>query len=716
MSRAAADRARILEAQGDVMGAAAAFIEAGEVESAARVLMVASRFREAADVLIRDVSRAGAIEALSGTMRRRAFQAALAYSKAGDLQRSAELYRKLGDVVRAKEVLGQGGAAPARASLPPSQDRGQLLLDAGDPAGAARAFLNAGKAYEAADCYRKIGDVPQTLDALLRVPSSHKKYRQACVEVIEIAVETDGLDFRVDGFLSPFLQNPPEDMHQAEAMYRLSWLYRNNDLPDTARDVLQRVLQFDPNYRDVARLLSDLADPGRGSAMAFEKIVRDDASFKRDRGVGAVAESAIVDRMSNLPPLGAPRTVITAAQDRSAPPAVPPMYQASSAPPAVPYPAVPYAVPYPGAPYPAGYVAAPYPVAYPPGYVPPPGLPPLVAPGGASYAAAPAYAVTSAAPNPAQLPPGVMPAVTRIEPLGPQSVVTPAVNTPAVDSDVPSSLIVGSLPIGTVIDARYELIREVGRGGMAAVYEAQDRELDERVAMKFFFGGDDAELLQRFKQELSLSRKLAHPNIIKVFDIGTYRGSKFISMELLSGKSLTFHIKRNLTRDILINLLVQICAGLHAAHEAGVVHRDVKPDNLFVTDKGVIKVMDFGIAKQQAKPGLTRAGYMAGTPHYMAPEQIFSFGSVDRRADIYSLGILAYEMFCGQLPFQGDDMMQLLQMHVKEIPKRPRELVPDLPQALDALIMKCLEKKVEDRFDNCRSLAAALQAMRSAKP
>lgn len=667
MSRAAADRARILEAQGDVMGAAAAFIEAGEVESAARVLMVASRFREAADVLIRDVSRAGAIEALSGTMRRRAFQAALAYSKAGDLQRSAELYRKLGDVVRAKEVLGQGGAAPARASLPPSQDRGQLLLDAGDPTGAARAFLNAGKAYEAADCYRKIGDVPQTLDALLRVPSSHKKYRQACVEVIEIAVETDALDFRVDGFLSPFLQTPPEDMQQAEAMYRLSWLYRNNDLPDTARDVLQRVSQFDPNYRDVARLLSDLVEPGRGSAMAFEKIVRDDASFKRDRGVGVVAESAIADRMSNLPPLGALRTVAGAAQGRSAPPAVP-QWGSSAVPP------VPRTV------------------------------------------AAPAYAATSAGPavtNPAYPP---APAATRIEPLGGQSVVTPAANTPAVDSDVPSSLIVGSLPIGTVIDARYELIREVGRGGMAAVYEAQDRELDERVAMKFFFGGDDAELLQRFKQELSLSRKLAHPNIIKVFDIGTYRGSKFISMELLSGKSLTFHIKRNLTRDILINLLVQICAGLHAAHEAGVVHRDVKPDNLFVTDKGVIKVMDFGIAKQQAKPGLTRAGYMAGTPHYMAPEQIFSFGSVDRRADIYSLGILAYEMFCGQLPFQGDDMMQLLQMHVKDIPKRPRELVADLPEALDALIMKCLEKKVEDRFDNCRTLAGALQAIRSAKP
>ncbi|HEX2882519.1 MAG TPA: protein kinase [Polyangiaceae bacterium] len=666
MSRAAADRARILEAQGDVMGAAAAFTEAGEVESAARVLMVGQRFKEAADLLIRDVSRGGAtIESLAGTMRRRAFQAALAYSKAGDLQRSAELYRKLGDVMRAKEVLGQGGAAPARASLPPSQDRGQLLLEAGDPAGAARAFLNAGKAYEAADCYRQIGDVPQTLDALLRVPSSHKKYRQACVEVIDIAAETDGLDFRVDGFLSPFLETPPEDSKQAEAMYRLSWLYRNNDLPDTARDVLKRVAQFDPNYQDVARLLSDLTSPGRGSAMAFEKIVRDDASFHRDRGVGARVESAIADRISNLPPLGGARTVAVAAQQRSAPPAV------SS----TPY--TPYSV----------------------------AAPPL-----ATTSAAPAVPAFAPSPNAA------MPPATRVEPIGPQqSVVSSQAQTPAADSDVPSSLMVGSLPIGTVIDNRYELIREVGRGGMAAVYEAQDRELEERVAMKFFFGGDDAELLQRFKQELSLSRKLAHPNIIKVFDIGTYRGCKFISMELLSGRRLGFHIKRNLNRDVLINLLVQICAGLHAAHEAGVVHRDVKPDNLFVTDKGVIKVMDFGIAKQQAKPGLTRAGYMAGTPHYMAPEQIFSFGSVDRRADIYSLGILAYEMFCGQLPFQGDDMMQLLQMHVKETPKPPRTLVPDLPEALQALILKCLEKKVEDRFDSCRSLAAALQAVRSGR-
>jgi serine/threonine-protein kinase len=680
--------------------------------------MVGQRFREAADLLIRDVSRGGAtIESLTGTMRRRAFQAALAYSKSGDTQRSAELYRKLGDVVRAREVLGQGGAGPARASLPPSQDKGQLLLEAGDPAGAARAFLNAGKAYEAADCYRQLGDVSQTLEALLRVPSSHGKYRQACVEVIEIAVDTDGLDFRIDEFLSSFLEKAPENPQQAEAMYRLSWLYRNNDLPDTARDVLQRVAQFDANYRDVARLLSDLSPSGRGSAMAFEKIVREDASFNRDRGVGSRADSAISDRISNLPPLGGSRTVVGAPGAGPGVPVAP--YPAGSAPPAVPYAAVPYAaVPYAAVPYPTG----PYPVpavAYPPGYpappypgyppavpygAPPPGLPPL-APGAVPYAGAAAHAVTSAAPT--------APAATRIEPL-PSPEPSPA-QAPAADSDVPSSLMVGSLPIGTVIDNRYELIREVGRGGMAAVYEAQDRELDERVAMKFFFGGDDAELLQRFKQELSLSRKLAHPNIIKVFDIGTYRGAKFISMELLSGKSLTYHIKRNLNRDVLLNLLVQICAGLHAAHEAGVVHRDVKPDNLFVTDKGVIKVMDFGIAKQQAKPGLTRAGYMAGTPHYMAPEQIFSFGSVDRRADIYSLGILAYEMFCGQLPFQGDDMMQLLQMHVKEIPKRPRDLVPDLPQALEQLILKCLEKKVEDRFDSCRSLAAALQAIRAAK-
>lgn len=274
---------------------------------------------------------------------------------------------------------------------------------------------------------------------------------------------------------------------------------------------------------------------------------------------------------------------------------------------------------------------------------------------------------------------------------------------------------VGSLPIGTVIDDRYELVREVGRGGMAAVYEAHDRELDERVAMKFFFGGDDQELLQRFKQELLLSRKLAHINIIKVFDIGTFRGCKFISMELLRGKSLTYHMHRKHSRDVLLNLLIQVCAGLHAAHEAGVVHRDVKPDNLFVTEKGVIKVMDFGIAKQQAKPGLTRAGYMAGTPHYMAPEQIFSFGSVDRRADIYALGILAYEMFCGQLPFQGDDMMQLLQLHLKEPPRPPRELAPDLPPALEAVILKCLAKKPEERFDNCRTLAGALQAVRNAK-
>ncbi|HTM44230.1 MAG TPA: protein kinase [Polyangiaceae bacterium] len=661
----AVERAKLLEAQGDYRGAAAAYLELGEIESAARVLMVGQRFRDAADLLIGHVSASGAdLRSITGPLKRRAMLAANAYAKSGDLERASSLYRMMGEHVKAKEVLG--GQLPSQPSAGPAAnapERARLLLDSGDPAGAGKVFLNAGMPYDAAHCFQQAGDLEKTLDALVRVPRTHPKYRRACVEAIEIAVERDALDFRLDEFLSTFLDVPPEDQVEAEAVYRLSWVYRNNDLPDSAREALEKVAIFDATYRDVAELLNDMNSAGRGSAMAFEKIVREDASFNRDRGVGARVASSLENRLSDLPPLS-PHTMASAGGGRSAP--APVGSQAPNVPPqahVLPQPPVAYAV-----------------------------TPQYVAP-------------------------------TRAEPLSPQGPYTGAAIAPGMAphaspprSEEPASLEVGSLPIGTVIDGRYELIREIGRGGMAAVYEAQDRELEERVAMKFFFGGDDAELLQRFKQELSLSRKLAHVNIIKVFDIGTYRGAKFISMELLIGKGLGHHMRRKLGTDVLLNLLIQTCAGLHAAHEAGVVHRDIKPDNIFVTEKGVVKVMDFGIAKQQAKPGLTRAGYMAGTPHYMAPEQIFSFGSVDRRADIYALGIMAYEMFCGKLPFQGDDMMQLLQMHLKETPPQPKSVVPDMPDGLDAAIMKCLAKKPEDRFDNCRSLAAALQAVRATLP
>src|SRR5256885_9211568 len=207
---------------------------------------------------------------------------------------------------------------------------------------------------------------------------------------------------------------------------------------------------------------------------------------------------------------------------------------------------------------------------------------------------------------------------------------------------------------------------------MATVFRAFDLELEENVALKVFNVEQTSEVLvARFKQELKLSRQLIHPNIIRLYDIGLHEGHRYISMELLVGKSLKDRMRAPIEIRTALGYLLQACHGLQAAHDVGVVHRDVKPDNFFVTDDGVLKVMDFGIAKQYATPGATVAGSIAGTPLYMSPEQIGNFSSVTQPSDLYALGICAYEMFTGQVPVFPAEIVPLLMMHVNSQPVPP---------------------------------------------
>ncbi len=271
----------------------------------------------------------------------------------------------------------------------------------------------------------------------------------------------------------------------------------------------------------------------------------------------------------------------------------------------------------------------------------------------------------------------------------------------------------GALSPGDVVSNRYEIQRELGRGGMAAVYQAYDRELDEAIALKFFFAGEATpDLVKRFKQELLLSRKLAHPNIVAVYDIGTHRGCKFMSMELLEGETLSQKIEDEIPLTDGLDYLIQACAGLQVAHTQGIVHRDIKPDNLFVTKSGVLKVMDFGIAKHQTGPAMTRAGFMAGTPEYIAPEQISSFASVTHAADIYAMGVVIFEVVTGKVPFTHSELMPLLQMHLSDEPPSLRTINPELPMALDMTVAQCLKKQPEERFESVEKLGKTLAALR----
>ncbi|HUJ24776.1 MAG TPA: protein kinase [Myxococcales bacterium] len=271
----------------------------------------------------------------------------------------------------------------------------------------------------------------------------------------------------------------------------------------------------------------------------------------------------------------------------------------------------------------------------------------------------------------------------------------------------------GKFEVGGTIAARYRLEAKIGQGGMASVFRAFDLELEEKVALKVFNVAQTSEVaLSRFKMELKLSRQLIHPNIIRLFDIGAHQGHRYISMELLIGKSLKERMAKPIEFRTAIGYLMQACHGLQVAHDAGVVHRDVKPDNFFVTDDGVLKVMDFGIARQQSAPGVTVAGSIAGTPMYMSPEQISSFSTVTHLTDLYALGVCAYELFTGRVPFFHADLVPMLMMHVNDAPVPPRTHAPQMPLELERVILQLLEKDPARRYQSCRELAAALQLIR----
>jgi len=281
---------------------------------------------------------------------------------------------------------------------------------------------------------------------------------------------------------------------------------------------------------------------------------------------------------------------------------------------------------------------------------------------------------------------------------------------PAAVAATPEKFEVGGTAAG-----RYRLEAKIGQGGMAAVFRAYDLELEENVALKVFDVAQTSDVLvARFKQELKLSRQLIHPNIIRLYDIGAHQGHRYISMELLVGKSLKDRMKQPIEFRTALGYLIQACHGLQAAHDAGVIHRDVKPDNFFVTDDGVLKVMDFGIAKQYETPGVTVAGSIAGTPLYMSPEQIGNFSAVTPLTDIYALGVCAYEMFTGQVPFFHAELVPLLMMHVNTPPKPPRQRNPRISAALDAAILRLLAKDPRQRHQSCRELAQELIAIRDA--
>ena len=273
----------------------------------------------------------------------------------------------------------------------------------------------------------------------------------------------------------------------------------------------------------------------------------------------------------------------------------------------------------------------------------------------------------------------------------------------------------GAIVGGTVIANRYRIEGLIGSGGMAHVYRATDLELEEVVAIKVFQQVvQNRAGLDRFRREMKLSRKLVHPNIVRIYEFGTWRGARFITMEFLGGDDLDeFMVKAGggpIPTAVALRLMIQACDGLGAAHEAGVIHRDVKPQNLFVIENGTrLKVMDFGIAKVNNNAAqISVTGVRVGTPRYMSPEQIQGDATVTPASDLYAIGGVMYELFTGTPVFQEEDLVPLLLSHMTEAPEAPRSRHPGVPPDIEAIILQLLSKAPEDRYPNCAELKKAL--------
>ncbi|CAM2009113.1 protein kinase domain-containing protein [Acanthopleuribacter pedis] len=263
-----------------------------------------------------------------------------------------------------------------------------------------------------------------------------------------------------------------------------------------------------------------------------------------------------------------------------------------------------------------------------------------------------------------------------------------------------------SLPSGFALSQRYEVISELGRGGMGVVYKVKDHTLDEVVAVKMLLVDRESEKKMMIK-ETKLARRVTHRNVIRIYDLGEIEGVQFISMEFVTGETLKALLKkvRPLPLRIGIRILSQVCEGLRAAHEEGVVHGDIKPENIMLnTARGVAKVMDFGVSRIAKGDEDNR---VTGTPTYMAPEQFN--GEMSPLSDIYAIGIMAFEMFTGKRPFKARTMIELLNMHLNEMPPAPRAINPNIPEALEALIFKAIAKEPGERFTDLAEMRKALK-------
>jgi serine/threonine protein kinase/tetratricopeptide (TPR) repeat protein len=272
---------------------------------------------------------------------------------------------------------------------------------------------------------------------------------------------------------------------------------------------------------------------------------------------------------------------------------------------------------------------------------------------------------------------------------------------------------------GTLFARRYDVIEELGKGGMGRVYKVFDKKIKEKVALKLLRPeiSADEETVERFSNELKYARKIVHKNVCRMFDLGEEEGTHYITMEYVSGEDLKSMIRMmgRLSPGQAVSIAKQVCEGLAEAHKIGVIHRDLKPQNIMIDREGNARIMDFGIARSLKAKGITDGGIIIGTPEYMSPEQVEG-KEIDQLADIYALGVILFEMLTGKVPFEGDTPLSIAVKHKTEVPQDPRNLNAQVPPDLSQLILKCLEKEKRNRPQSAEEVSSQLAGIEQEVP
>jgi len=274
-----------------------------------------------------------------------------------------------------------------------------------------------------------------------------------------------------------------------------------------------------------------------------------------------------------------------------------------------------------------------------------------------------------------------------------------------------------AMKVGDILGDRYEILEPVGKGGQGAVFRAHDRRLEEEVALKILILNPELaeDLLESFLREVKLSRKVAHKNVVRVHDVGQSGGVHYITMEFVYGVDLNQFIYDHwgLGYKELTGIMMQVANALHAAHQLGIVHRDVKPQNIMISQSGQVKVADFGIAAAAGAMLKNTSELSIGTPDYMAPETAQpDCNLADPRIDVYSLGVVMYEMFTGVLPFEGKTLMEKIQLHMEGKVRPPSVMNPDFPEHLEHIILTAMKRDPSERFQDMNELMMALRRLK----